>query len=343
MTITSAKALQTLAQQNPAAAKQWLSNVASHSEGALPAAQIDQLQKLAALKPDEFVKTLEGNPSLVSLFAATKVAGLGGDPSLDLPVIHGTLTVDRGTKVVAGEQGYREWPDLKLTLTTEDGRKLALESDANNRQEIFQFVPGTDVMAFAGKQVSIRGHLDESGKTVRVTEFAPGNAKDFTTGRVLVQGNQVLVRTRGRGFVEVTDPKLKAELGAHNNLGVILTGETKETVQKDGTIKRSFDANPESYWMLVRFTEAPSPIAGGLVSGPIQAATSTTSTNVQLSPEAAKNIEVNDRMYVQGRFDGAVIDASDATTSAGSPWTVAKSTRAAAMKSVIDFTETPTV
>ena len=132
------------------------------------------------------------NPTLDRIAALTELLG---SPQLDLPVIHGTLSVDRGTQVRTGEQGYREWPDLKMTLTTDDGRTFSLESDHGSRSDIFQFVPGTDVMAFAGQEISLRGHLDPAGTTLRVTEFAPGHADDFVTGRVVVQRDAVVVRS----------------------------------------------------------------------------------------------------------------------------------------------------
>src|SRR5207253_1481811 len=93
------------------------------------------------------------------------------------------------------------------------------------------------------------------------------------------------------------------------------------------------------YWMLVKFTTAPAPGANGKVSGPIEAATSRTRTTVELGADEASHIEVGDRMYVLGRFDGDVVKASQATGSAGSPWTTATTQRAGGMKSVIDFTE----
>jgi hypothetical protein len=336
--VNSPKAFETLLKKDPKGAQAWLKEVAAHSDGLLPADQLATLEKVAAAKGDAFVKGA-GKLQLDALFGTAAVAAIADNPAADLPVIHGTLTVARGDKMQLGEQGYREWPDLKLTLKTEDGRTFSLQSDHNQRSEIFTFIPGSDVMAFAGQQVSLRGFLDEKGKVLRVTEFAPGRVDDFVTGRVVLDGNKVMVRSRGRGMVEVTDPELKAELKEHNNLGVILEGKTSEKKRPDGTVARTFDGKASEYWMLVRFTQAPAPSGGGKVSGPIQAATSQTGAQVELPPTEAKNIEVNDRMYVKGRFDGANIKASKATASAGSPWMTASQPRGAPMKSVIEFTE----
>lgn len=336
ISVKTPQAFQALVKQDPAGAKAWLKQVAAHADNALSAEQLAAVNKALELKTDAFAKA---PLPLDALFGTAAVGAVGDNPALDLPVIHGKLTVDRGAKVQTGEQGYREWPDLKLTLTTDDGRKLSLESDHNSRSDIFQFIPGSDVMAFAGQDVSLRGHLDEAGRALRVTEFSPGKVDDFVTGRVVVDGDAVMIRARGRGMVEVTDPALKAELAAHGNLGVILEGATSEQPRPDGSVKRTFDGKPREYWMLVRFTSAPTDSGNGKVRGPIQAATSRTSTSVELTPEQAKNIEVNDRMYVLGRFDGDDIKASKATTSAGSPWTTASHARAAPMKSVIEFTE----
>jgi hypothetical protein len=292
----------------------------------ISADQADALKKAAELKTDAFAKA---DVPLDALFGAAPVT-LSDNPTAALPVVHGRLTVERGERVQRGEQGYREWPDLKLSLKTEDGRTFALESDNNNRNDIFQFVPGTDVMAFAGQDVSLRGFIDEAGGALRVTEFAPGRMEDFVSGRVAVSGDDVFVRARGRGNVAITDPALKAELRQHNNLGVIIEGKTEG---------RLLAGAPKEYWMLVKFTQAPTPGAGGKLSGPIEAATSTTRTTVELDADQAKNVEVGDRMYVLGRFDESVVRASKAMTSAGSPWTTASTGRAGGMRSVIEFTD----
>lgn len=338
--VTSQKSFVALAQKDPAAAKQWLKEVASHSDHLLPATEIKALEQLAALSTDAFVASVGNHGSLSGLFAATEINVLNADQPADMPVLRGRLEVDRGAHPTIGAQGYREWPELELTLTMDDGRKVSLSSDNNTQNDIFTFVPGTDVMAFAGQDVSVRGVLDETGKTLRVTEFAPGKVEDFVSGRVMIQGDKVGVRARGRGFVEVTDPELKAELRTRANLGVILEGKTAEDVQPDGTINRSFSGKPAEYWMLVRFTAAPAADANGKLVGPIQAATNRARVNVEVTADQAPNIEVNDRMYVKGRFaaDGHVT-ASKATTSAGSPWVTAKATRAAPMKTVFEFTE----
>jgi hypothetical protein len=338
--ISSVPAFQSLLKKNPAAAKKWLAQVTAHSDGLLPEKQLAALKKLTALSQDKFARSAKG-PALEALFTAAAITS--DDPPADLPIIHGKLAVDRGTRVVAGEQGYREWPDLKLTLTTDGGKKFFLESDHNARTDIYQFVPGTDVMAFAGQDVSLRGFIDKAGKAVRVTEFAPGRMKDFVTGRVTLQGADVFIRARGRGLVKVSDPKLKAELAAHNNLGVILEGPTTEKKHADGSVTRVFEGAPKEYWMLVRFTEAPAVGADGKLRGPIQAATSQTSTTVELTADEAKHIEINDRMYVLGRFHGTQVKASKATPSAGTPWSTATTQRGAAMKSVIEFIEPPTL
>jgi hypothetical protein len=337
ISVKSPQAFQALVQQSPAQAKAWLKEVAEHSDGLLPADQLKAIETLANLKTDAFAQQA-GTLPLDALFGTAAVA-TADNPSADLPVIHGKLTVDRGTNMRVGDQGYREWPDLKLTLKTDDGRELQLQSDHNQKNDIFQFVPGTDVMAFAGQDVSLRGFIDESGKALRVTEFAPGKVPDFVTGRVVVNGDNVSVRVRGRGMVEVSDPQLKAQLSTHNNLGVILEGKTAEQPQPDGTIKRVFEGADQEYWMLVRLTSAPTAGADGKLTAPVQAATSRSNGKVELTPEEAQKIEVNDRMYVKGRFEGPDIKASKATPSAGSPWTTASAGRASPMKSVIEFTE----
>ena len=339
ISVKSPQAFQALLKQNPAQAQAWLKEVASHSDGLLPAAELAALQQVASLKADKFTQGASTLP-LDALFGTVKVGALGENPAADLPVIHGKLSVERGTRVVVGEQGYRDWPDMKMSFKTDDGRSFQLESDHSAKNDIFQFVPGTDVMAFAGQDVSLRGFISESGNKLRVTEFAPGRVDDFATGRVVVQGEKVLVRARGRGMVEVTDAELKAELEKRDNLGVILEGKTTEHAQADGSVTRTFDGKPSEYWMLVRFTAAPTPTANGKVSGPFQAATSRTGASAELPADQAKNIEVNDRMYVLGRFgDDGQIRASKATTSAGSPWKTASDGRATPMKSVIEFTE----
>jgi hypothetical protein len=337
ISVKSPQAFQALVQQSPAQAKAWLKEVAQHSDGLLPADQLKSIEAIANLKVDAFAKQA-GTLPLDALFGTVAVAA-ADNLDADLPVIHGKLTVVRGDKMQVGDQGYREWPDLKLTLKTEDGRELSLSSDNNQKNDIFTFIPGTDVMAWAGQDVSLRGFIDESGKTLRVTEFAPGKLADFVTGRVVVEADKVSVRVRGRGLVEVSDPKLKEQLSTHGNLGVILEGKTTEHPQPDGSIKRVFEGPDQEYWMLVRLTAEPTPGPNGKLTAPIQAATSKTAASVELTPEEAKNVEVKDRMYVKGRFEGTDIKASKATPSAGSPWMTASSGRASPMKSVIEFTE----
>lgn len=332
--VTTPQAFVALLKKDPKAAQAWLKEVAAHSENIVPAAELATLQKVASLGTDAFTKSAAALP-LDALFGTTAVAE--DDDKYDLPVVHGTLAVDRGARVQQGDQGYREWPDLKLTLTTEDGRSFGLESDHEAHNTIFGYVPGTDVMAFAGQQVSVRGHLDASGKVLRVTEFAPGTVKDFVSGRVVVEGSEVKVRARGRGLVDITDPDLKAQLVGHHNLGVIFEGPVSEKAQPDGRITRTFDRKLDEYWLLVKFTEAPTASSAGKVRGPIEAATSTTMTEVEIPSDAAQVIEVGDRMYVRGRFENGDIVATKATSSAGSPWTEATHARGAAMRSVIEF------
>lgn len=225
-----------------------------------------------------------------------------------------------GTPVVE-DQGYEGSKGERLWLDLPDGRSLALESDFDTRNEIFQFVPGTDVRAFDGRTVTVRARLDTTGKVLRVTEFAPGESADFLSGRVGVDGTRVFVRTQGRGEIAIADPALAAELARHPNLGVILPGKV------DGT---TFAGAPERYWMLVLFPQLPAPVPGtDRVEGEIEAATSRTSVKARIPAALAGNVKVHHRMYVLGRFvqDGAGerIDATDVSTSAGSPWTVATS------------------
>jgi hypothetical protein len=332
-------AFQALVKRDPAAAQAWLKEVAAHSQNILSADQLGALKTAALLEADAFAKDT-GSLPLDALFGAAPVMG-AGNASLNLPVVHGKLTVDRGTKMVRGEQGYREWPELKLTLTADDGRTFLLESDHDNRNDIFQFVPGTDVMAFDGQEVSLRGRLDPNpnGDVLRVTEFAPGNVDDFVTGRVVLNGDTVSVRARGRGLIEVKDPELKAQLRSHSKLGVILVGTTSEHPQADGSVTRTFDDAQPEYWMLVLLKAAPTPAGDGKVTGPVEAATSQTETTIELPSEQVKNIEVNDRMYVFGSFDGAQLKASKATPSAGSPWTTASHQRWDPIQTVVQLAE----
>src|SRR2546423_1905604 len=133
LSVKSPQAFQALVKQDPKAAQAWLKEVAAHADNALSTEQLGAVNEALALKTDAFAKA---PLPLDALFGTAAVAPVG-DPALDLPVIHGKLTVDRGAKVQAGEQGYREWPDLKMTLTTDDGRKFSLESDHDNRTDIF--------------------------------------------------------------------------------------------------------------------------------------------------------------------------------------------------------------
>lgn len=330
--IRSSADFQKVASQSPDKAQAWLKEVVKDAGPVLPPALSANLTQLGAMDQASF-RAAATSPAVVDLFGQVAKAALvtGSPMPAELPVLHGTMRVDRGATVRVGEQGYREWPDLKLTLELEGGKTLSLQSDLEGHSDIFQFIPGSDVMAFADQPVSLRGYLNGAGDTLRVTEFAPGTESDFVTGRVVVSGDAVTVRARGRAAVEVTDPTLKAELKAHAKLGVILPGEVK-----DG----KYAGNPDGYWMLVKFTAPLTPGPGGdTMQGSIEAGTSTTFTTVTVPAAEAAKVEVGDRMYVKGRFGAGGVQATAATSSAGSPWLTASSDRGTALKSIFEFTE----
>jgi hypothetical protein len=99
----TAKAFETLAKSRPDAAKQWVKQVMAEAGPALPEATRVQLAEVL-----ESGQKFE-RKSVSALFKATPVPG--AMPS-KMPVVHGTLTVERGGEPVPTEQNYRELPRL---------------------------------------------------------------------------------------------------------------------------------------------------------------------------------------------------------------------------------------
>jgi hypothetical protein len=322
-----------LVQANPGRARRWLDNVITTAGTGLPESLRASLTQLTSLAPDSF--SMAGNSDAVASLFQVAASTAWVLPS-HFPPLQGTLRVERGSQVVLGAQGYREWPELKLTLTTPDGRTFVLQSDNDQSGEIFSYVPGTDVMAFDGMPVSVRGWVDSSGQTVRVTEFTAGHHQDFVTGRVSVQGDKVFIKPRGRDVVEIRNPDLKAQLINRRNLGVILNCK----VMEESVVGRKslfIDGDPGDYWILIKYNALPTPRSGDLAvsEAPATAATSSSHPTVVVPTAEVPKIEVGDRMYVLGRFDGNTFLASKATSSAGSPWTTAKGPRGDPLKTLL--------
>lgn len=227
------------------------------------------------------------------------------EPIADAPAITGTLRLENGEPVLDTPAG---------TLSMVSANFFELEG---NDWQKNHFLGGHDVAAFAGQVVTVKGWPAEGwapgapAKLV-VEEFAPGSSPDFVSGRVMVQGDDVLVRVRPGKDVKVLDPVLKAQLAAYPQLGVILPG----AVEKTGDTY-SFAAHPEDYYVLLGFgasgTATPDgrqPVSfygahGKNIPGTID--------KVAFDAGPARNT----RHYVLGRFVNGQLEAKGYTPHAG--------------------------
>src|SRR4051794_9244839 len=95
ISVKSPQAFAALVKKDPKAAQAWLKEVAAHADNALSPDQLGAVKKALDQKTDAFAKAQLPLDALFGTAAAAPV----GDPVLDLPVIHGKLSVDRGAKV----------------------------------------------------------------------------------------------------------------------------------------------------------------------------------------------------------------------------------------------------
>lgn len=142
-------------------------------------------------------------------------------PPKQAPALTGMLSVENGQPVLTTSAGTFECANASF---------FKLEGD-DWRQNYT--LGGHDVLAFAGRTVTVRGWPDASWKpggraALLVEEFAPGSSTDFVSGRVKPVGDSVIINVTPTKQVKVTNPDLAAALKKYDKLGVILPGPITE-------------------------------------------------------------------------------------------------------------------
>lgn len=119
---------------------------------------------------------------------------------------------------------------------------------------------GSDVSAFHGATVTVKGWPDGAGRLV-VEEFAPGSSADFVHGRVEVSTDgRVGLRVRADKWVELSNPELAAALRSYGGdaerpgTGLILPGAVEAVTTPAGP-RWTFAGNPEGYYLLTTLRE----------------------------------------------------------------------------------------
>ena len=220
-------------------------------------------------------------------------------------------------------------PSLTGTLVMENGKpwlesaagKFELVNIANGGDSL-HFFSASDVQAFAGRVVTVRGWPTDgwlpgqTGGVLAVEEWAPGKSADFVAGRLMVKGEDVSVRVRADKLVAIDDPALKALLKSYDNLGIVLPG----AVEKQGDAWR-FTATPADYYVLSGFSAmwgaTPTPVDGKYTFSMQLAHGKTVSTEVPAT-EWEKTAR-GQRHYFFGHFEPGKFVAKGFTPSAG-PW-----------------------
>lgn len=261
-------------------------------------------QPVAAPPPDGFIVTGQnGGVAQTEAAAAVRpVAEELADPKTP-PSLSGKLVMEGGKPWLESPAG-----------------KFALVNTANGGDSL-HFFAASDVQAFAGRVVTVRGWPTDgwlpgqTGGTLAVEEWAPGKNADFVAGRLLVKGEDVSVRVRADKLVAIDDPALKSVLKTYDNLGIVMPG----AVEKRGE-QWHFTATPADYYVLAGFSGmyGTTPVqAEGKYTFKMQLAHGkTVSTEV---PEAEwEKTPRGQRHYFFGHFEAAKFVAKGFTPSAGS-------------------------
>lgn len=292
------------AAEDPQAAASWLGKVA-RTVGAG-----DQFSLEPSKLGEAFDQLAARAIATVQTERAASIGWSTQEPVSDAPAITGTLRLENGEPVL-------DTPAGKLSMVSAN----FFELEGNDWQKN-HFLGGHDVVAFAGQVVTVKGWPDASwapgapAKLV-VEEFAPGSSSDFVTGRVLVQGDDVLVRVRPGKDVKVLDPVLKAQLAAYPQLGVILPG----AVEKNGDAY-SFSGHPDDYYVLLGFGSAGAPAADGRQPVAFYGAHGKSIPGTIDKAAYDAGAERSSRHYVLGRFVNGQLEAKGYTPHAGA-WSFA--------------------
>ena len=244
-------------------------------------------------------------PAQTEAAAAVKHAPKPPDDPRTPPSLTGTLALVNGVPVLTSKAGTFE---------------IVNPSGADDSNHV---LGGTDVQAFAGKVVTVRGwpvqgwQPGQAGQSkLAVEEFAPGKSGDFVSGRVVVSGTDVTIRVRADKLVKVTDPALSAALGRFDKLGVVLPG----AVTKKGDAW-SYAGKPEDFYILAGqgYGATPAAATGGNRSISLQLAHGQ-SAPCTMPESSFAQLTMGQRHYLYGHFDNGTFVAKGFTPSAGA-WT----------------------
>jgi hypothetical protein len=249
-------------------------------------------------------------------------------PAAALPLTEAAAAV---RPVVAEPDDPQTPPALTGKLSLDNGRIMfdspigQFEIASGGQGDSLHFFSASDVQAFAGRVVTVRGWPADGwvpgqpGATLLVEEWGPGSSGDIVSGRVLVSGEDVLINIRNDKQVKIDDPTLKAALMRYDDLGVVLPGPAEKTA--DGW---HYASAPSDYYVLGGFS------AMGAQNG--EANGDTLIFTLQLAHGKTVSCEVpaaswdatprSQRHYFFGHLEDGVFKAKGFTPSAG-PWLAA--------------------
>ncbi|MBX7097713.1 MAG: hypothetical protein K1X89_08375 [Myxococcaceae bacterium] len=253
-------------------------------------------------------RTTTRRPVQTEAAAAVKHAAKAPVDPKTPPSLTGTLALVNGVPVLTSKAGTFE-------IVNPSGVEDSLHA-----------LGGTDVQAFTGKVVTVRGwpvqgwQPGQPGQSkLAVEEFAPGKSSDFVSGRISLSGTDVTIRVRADKLVKVTDKALAAALGRFDKLGVVLPG----AVTKKGDAW-SYAGRPDDFYILAGqgYAYGAQPTAGppgGTRTLTLQLAHGQ-SAQCAMPESSFAATAMGQRHYLYGHFEGDLFVAKGFTPSAGA-WT----------------------
>jgi hypothetical protein len=249
--------LQAFARAEPTRATEYLGEVELRLRGAGSLAAADAIKALLGATGDLVERMAAAGDQLSSVFPR---------PDTSLGELQQkraqTVGFETAPQALAGAQfvtGTVSVGPEGVKLTTDGGRELKL---ASSPRASAHFQMGFDMLeGFVGDgPISLYGSLGSDNQTFNVEAYAlntDGKFKDFTFGRINVDGDNVTVAS-SRGPVTILDPELKNVLKTMPRLAAIVPGAP---VERDG--KLVHEHKVDTLMGLARFKESPPPAANG--------------------------------------------------------------------------------